>query len=91
MDAFKRLLPPLADGRWTVENEGYGWKVRRVWDVGDTTKTSRYFSIRWTAWRRLKEMYDDNRIAGILAEKVRDKERRGANAYARSGQRLNAG
>jgi hypothetical protein len=49
MDAFKRLLPPLADGRWTVENEGYGWKVRRVWDRGATTKTSRYFSIRWTA------------------------------------------
>jgi hypothetical protein len=91
MDAFKRLLPPLADGRWTVENEGYGWKVRRVWDRGATTKTSRYFSIRWTAWRRLKEMYDDNRIAGILAEKVRDKERRVADADARPVQRLNAG
>jgi hypothetical protein len=90
-DAFKRLLPVLSDSRWTVENEGYGWKIRRVWDRDGTTKTVRYFSIRWTTWRKLKEKYDDNRISGILAEKVRDKERRLEDADLGPLRAANAG
>ncbi|MCI0392229.1 MAG: hypothetical protein MOB07_26155 [Acidobacteria bacterium] len=91
VERLKRLLPKLPDGRWTVENEGYAWKIRRVWDRGNTTESVRYFRIRWAAWEEMRGVYDDNRIAGILAEKVRDKQRRLQNADAGPVQHSIAG
>src|SRR5262245_23552652 len=91
LERLKKLLPDLTDSRWTVENEGYAWKVRRVWDRGKTTESTRYFRVRWAAWEKLRAKYDDTEIAGILADKVRDKERRLAAADTRSDQYSNAG
>jgi len=87
----KKLLPDLTDSRWTVENEGYAWKVRRVWDRGNTTESTRYFRVRWATWEKLRAKYDDTGITGILADKVRDKERQLAIADPRSDQYSNAG
>jgi hypothetical protein len=49
-ERLKKLLPDMKDSRWTVENEGYSWKVRRVWDRGNTTESTRYFRVRWVTW-----------------------------------------
>lgn len=85
MERLKRLLPDLADGgRWTVENEGYAWKIRRVWDRDGTTKSHRYFRLRWRSWTVIKERYDDARIRQLLREKVETKRSSLANTEARS-------
>jgi hypothetical protein len=91
LERLKKLLPDLTDSRWTVENEGYAWKVRRVWDRGKTTESTRYFRVRWATWEKLRAKYDDTEIAGILADKVRDKEIELAGADPRSDQHSNAG
>lgn len=80
------MLPELADGgRWTVENEGFGWKVRRLWDKAGTTDSTRYFSLRWSTWDKMKETYDSTTIRNILAGKVGDKHGKlAADTNARS-------
>jgi hypothetical protein len=73
---IKSLLPDLQDGgRWTVENEGYGWKVRRVWDVDKSTKSTRFFRLRWATWELMKERYSDEQIRSIFADRVYRKQR----------------
>lgn len=73
-DQAKSFLPDLNDGgRWSLENEGYGWKVRRIFDVGGTTQTKRYFRIRWVTWDALKGESHDA-IRTIFAEKVYTKK-----------------
>jgi len=68
---FKGLLPALDDGsRWIVEVEGRGWRVRRVWDVGKTTKSIRCFRVRWPVWNLLKQQYSNAQIAWILKEHI---------------------
>lgn len=69
-DFCKSLLPNLNDGgRWTLENEGYGWKIRRIWEKTKPRKTKRFLWIRWAMWNKLKGESHES-IRQILAEKI---------------------
>jgi hypothetical protein len=77
-ERFRSLLPDLNDGgRWTVENEGNGWKFRRLYK---DNPSKRYGSLLWRTWELMNERYDHEQIRGILAAKVaaRQREQRAA-------------
>lgn len=73
LEKVKALLPETA-GRWTVEHEGYAYKIRRVIDIPGSTKTTRFFRIRWATWEFMRKNYNDNQIRSILTDKVKRKE-----------------
>lgn len=74
---IQSLLPDLTDGgRWTLENQAKGWKLRRMFDNGQSSRS--YGSFLWQTWTIMKTRYQDNhrQIIDILAEYIADQQRR---------------
>jgi hypothetical protein len=65
---IRHLLPAWDGGRWTVEGQGYAFRVRRFWrQPNGKEKSQYYFLLPWESWKRIAQLEDDHARRILLA------------------------